>query len=190
MPEDGNLFGPGARPALASAVADLSWLLSRGYAEPSALKLIGNRHRLDERQRAAALQSACGDAAGPRVAPGEADPGRRVQPRADFGVGPRRRGHPRREGRLLPRPGGSPWELSPGRGDKAGAGIDGPSAEGVADRAVYLEARRPGLERRGDDSRDVSGWVAEVVPDPDPILAGPGDPVATADPGILDQRGA
>ena len=55
---------------------------------------------------------------------------------------------------------------------------------------MYLEARRPGLERRGDDSRDVSGWVAEVVPDPDPILAGPGDPVATADPGILDQRGA
>ena len=34
------------------------------------------------------------------------------------------------------------------------------------------------------------GWEAEVVPDPDKILAIPGDPIATADAGILDRCGA
>lgn len=62
-PQDAGWFGPAARPALAAAVAELSWLLTRGYAEPSALKLVGDRHRLTERQRAAVLRSACPDPA-------------------------------------------------------------------------------------------------------------------------------
>lgn len=45
------------------AVADLSWLLSRGYARTSALKLVGDRHELRERQRLAVVRAACSDAA-------------------------------------------------------------------------------------------------------------------------------
>lgn len=48
-------------PVLRTAVAELSWLLGRGYATPSAVKLVGDRHRLDERQRMALLRCACAD---------------------------------------------------------------------------------------------------------------------------------
>ena len=73
-PQDPAWFGPDARPDLAAAVADLSWLLSRGYAEPSSLKLVGDRYRLVERQRVAVLRSACSDAAlARRRAPRELD---------------------------------------------------------------------------------------------------------------------
>lgn len=45
------------------AVADLGWLLGRGYARASALKLVGDRHELRERQRLAVGRAACADAA-------------------------------------------------------------------------------------------------------------------------------
>ena len=62
-PEDAELFAPAVWPALRAALADLSWLLSRGYAEPSALKLVGDRFQLTERQRIAVMRSACSDQA-------------------------------------------------------------------------------------------------------------------------------
>jgi hypothetical protein len=62
-PEDAELFAPAVWPALRAAVADLSWLLSRGYAENSALKLVGDRLQLTERQRIAVLRSTCSDQA-------------------------------------------------------------------------------------------------------------------------------
>jgi len=63
QPGDDRLFDPSQLPALRAATADLSWLLSRGYAEPSALKLVGDRHELTARQRQAVGRSACADAA-------------------------------------------------------------------------------------------------------------------------------
>ncbi len=60
-PKDPDAFGPAALSALRRATADLSWLLTRGYAIPSALKLVGDRHGLIERQRQAVLRSACSD---------------------------------------------------------------------------------------------------------------------------------
>src|SRR5437763_1300671 len=54
-PRDGLAFDPSAWPALRAAVADLSWLLERGYAPTSALKLVGDRWSLTERQRAAVV---------------------------------------------------------------------------------------------------------------------------------------
>jgi hypothetical protein len=60
-PEDADRFASSQIPALANAVADLSWLLTRGYASPSALKLVGDRYRLDGRQRMAVQRSACTD---------------------------------------------------------------------------------------------------------------------------------
>jgi len=62
-PEDVGLFAPSAWPALQAAVADLSWLLSRGYAEHSALKLVGDRLQLTARQRMAVMRSTCSDQA-------------------------------------------------------------------------------------------------------------------------------
>lgn len=62
-PADEELFSMEAAPALRQAVAELSWLLSRGYAMNSAVKLVGDRHQLRERQRLAASRAACSDAA-------------------------------------------------------------------------------------------------------------------------------
>jgi hypothetical protein len=62
-PEDAVSFAQEQWPALREAVADMSWLLSRGYADKSTLKLIGDRHCLTERQRMAVMRSACSDSA-------------------------------------------------------------------------------------------------------------------------------
>ena len=60
-PEDRRLFAPGNIAALRVAVGELSWLLGRGYATKSALKLVGDRHNLNERQRLAVARAACSD---------------------------------------------------------------------------------------------------------------------------------
>lgn len=60
-PRDGALFADELLPALRDAVTELSWLLSRGYAEVSALALVGNRHSLTTRQRTAVMRCACTD---------------------------------------------------------------------------------------------------------------------------------
>ena len=62
-PEDARLFGADQWPTLQTAVADLSWLLTKEYAIASSLKLVGDRFQLDERQRKAVLRSACSDQA-------------------------------------------------------------------------------------------------------------------------------
>ena len=56
-------FLPEAVPRLRSAVSDLSWLLSRGYADKSALKIVGDRYNLLERQRIAVMRCSSSDAA-------------------------------------------------------------------------------------------------------------------------------
>lgn len=69
-------FGEERLPTLRTAVDELSWLLDRGYAERSALALVGNRHGLTARQRKAVSRCAAPAAA-------VADRGsRRVEPRA------------------------------------------------------------------------------------------------------------
>jgi hypothetical protein len=62
-PEDRELFGPRWHGALRAAVGDLSWLLSREYATPSALKVVGDRYGLNVRQRTAVMRCACADGA-------------------------------------------------------------------------------------------------------------------------------
>jgi len=61
-PKDESLFAPASLPTLRAAVEELSWLLTRGYAEPSAVKLVGDRHQLTTRQRTAVQRAACSDA--------------------------------------------------------------------------------------------------------------------------------
>ncbi|MCC6127523.1 MAG: DUF434 domain-containing protein [Pirellulales bacterium] len=60
-PEDARLFGPEARPVLAEAARDLCWLLSKGYAPDSSLKLVGDRYALAARQRAAVARCSTSD---------------------------------------------------------------------------------------------------------------------------------
>jgi hypothetical protein len=62
-PEDAELFASAWHDRLRAATADLAWLLSRQYATPSALKVVGDRYNLSARQRTAVMRSACPDAA-------------------------------------------------------------------------------------------------------------------------------
>jgi hypothetical protein len=48
-------------PRLREAVADFSLLLTKGYADKSALKLVGDRFSLTQRQRLAVMRAACSD---------------------------------------------------------------------------------------------------------------------------------
>jgi hypothetical protein len=60
--EDPRLFGKAQEAALRNATDDLSWLLSRGYASTSAVKLVGDRYGLHARQRVAVGRAACTEA--------------------------------------------------------------------------------------------------------------------------------
>ena len=60
-PEDRRLFAQDKIPILGEATADLSWLFTRGYAAPSAVKLVGDHHSLTDRQRLAVARAACSD---------------------------------------------------------------------------------------------------------------------------------
>jgi len=60
-PMDTKLFAAEKIPDLRRAVADYSLLLTKGYAEKSSLKLVGDRFTLTERQRLAVMRSSCSD---------------------------------------------------------------------------------------------------------------------------------
>lgn len=60
-PADAKLFGPAAIANLQIALADFSLLRTKGYAGKSALKLVGDKFSLTERQRLAIMRSACSD---------------------------------------------------------------------------------------------------------------------------------
>jgi len=60
-PADKKLFAPAAIGNLRAAVADFSLLLTKGYAEKSVLKLVGDRFSLTQRQRVAVVRSACSE---------------------------------------------------------------------------------------------------------------------------------
>jgi hypothetical protein len=200
-PQDPEWFGPAARPALAAAVSDLSWLLSRGYAEPSSLKLVGDRYRLVERQRTAVLRSACSD---------EALAARRS----------RRVDHRTLAGRPLRIDGFNlvlTLESALGGGVVIG-GRDGCFRDLASVHGTYrrVEETRPALELAArclaewgagpctwflDAPVSNSGrlaamvratspsWSAEVVPNPDAVLVQSGDLVVSADSLILDRCG-
>src|SRR5213593_3850606 len=62
-PEDHRLFHEDRVADLQNAVADFSLLLTRGYATPSSLKLVGDHFNLTERQRTAIQRASCRDQA-------------------------------------------------------------------------------------------------------------------------------
>jgi len=60
-PQDATLFGDRWLPVLRKAVADLSYLLTRGYSDAAALKLVGDHYQLHTRHRIALSRAACSD---------------------------------------------------------------------------------------------------------------------------------
>jgi hypothetical protein len=205
-PRDAALFAPECLGALRTATAELSWLLSRGYAGPSGLKLVGDRHGLTERQRMAVRRCACPDAAraarrGRRVEAG-AIRGRRllidgfnVLTTVEAALG----GAVVLEGRD-----GSYRDL---------AGVHGTYRKVAETRPAILlvgetlEALGAGpcrwlLDRPVSNSgrlaaalrEEAAGqgwtWEVEVVMAPDALLRGSAEIVATADAAILDAAGS
>ena len=60
-PADRALFADDQLPQIRAGVVDLSWLLTAGYPVKGALKLVGDRFGLNERQRLAISRAACSD---------------------------------------------------------------------------------------------------------------------------------
>ena len=60
-PKDEVCFESKALPKLRQAVADLSWLRSKGYSNRASLTLVGDRYSLRDRQRKALQRCAAGD---------------------------------------------------------------------------------------------------------------------------------
>ena len=73
-PDDAELFAPALWPTLRRAADDLCWLLSRGYAQSSARKLVGDRYDLVARQRTAIGRCSCSDAEALRRRRHQVDP--------------------------------------------------------------------------------------------------------------------
>ncbi len=199
-PRDPEWFSPESRPDLRAAVADLAWLLSRGYAKPSALKLVGDRYRLVERQRVAVMRSTCSDAS---LARRQAS---RLGIEAVSGQALRIDGF-----NLI-----LTLESALGGGIVLG-GRDGCFRDLASVHGTYrrVEETQPALELAAhwltrwsvgpctwfldapvsNSGRLAAmiramGWEAEAVADPDKLLAEPGDPIASADAGILDRSGS
>lgn len=58
---DDKWFAPKWHPIFAEAVNDFCYFLSRGYAENSVLQIVGNRYKLNQRQRNAILRISSSD---------------------------------------------------------------------------------------------------------------------------------
>ena len=201
-PEDPRLFAPDQWPALQSAVRDLSWLLSHGYALNSALKLVGDRFALHERQRLAVMRSTCAvDSLALRrgnvISPGELA-GRAVlldgynvltTLEAALGGGILLRG---RDGCLR--------DMASMHGHYKRVAETAPAllllGETLADLAVaradiLLDAPVSNSGRLKTVMQNLAAergwpWTVTLVPDPDAVLAPSPEIIATADSAILD----
>jgi len=201
-PEDAQLFAPKEWEKLRQATFDLSWLLTRGYVNPSALALVGNRYQLTARQRLAVERAACGDkellARRERQLDPRAVQGARVlvdgynvltTVEAALGKGilllardstyrdmASMHGHYRKVAETLPA-----LELIGKTLEELKVG----EAIWFLDRPVSNSGRLQALIKAVATARGWR-WQVELVNSPDPILMDASEPVATADSIILD----
>jgi hypothetical protein len=202
-PHDAQAFGLPSRPALCAAVADLSWLLGRGYAPLSALKLVGDRWRLTERQRQAVRRSACSDESRTRRLAHQASRGElagqnlvidgfnvvtTIEAALGGAVVLLCRDHTCRDIAGLHGSYRKVAETVPALGvlvtalDELGVSrcrwlFDRPISNSGRIRSLVLQIAAA-------ESRD---WMVELVNDPDPVLSAAGEIVATSDSEILDR---
>jgi hypothetical protein len=204
-PDDACLFTPETLPLLRSAVSDLSWLLTRGYAPTSALKIVGDRYALRERQRVAVARCACSDAARERRQRSQADlleiagrclfiDGYNVLTSIEAALA---------GGVILHARDGAYRDIASVHGTWRKVQETVPAAELIGGLLAELGAARAvwHLDRPVSNSGRLKtileqtaaahGWPWEIqlVPDPDKILRETDQLVATADSGILDECG-
>jgi hypothetical protein len=191
------------RPRLREAVADLSWLLTRGYASVSALKIVGDRYRLDQRQRMAVGRCSCSDQALERrhlscveltrISQSEIWlDGYNVLTSVEAALA---------GGVILVARDGCVRDLASVHGTWRKVQETVPAMElvgrflaehGIAQATWYLDrpvsnsGRLKTLLRTTAEKHDWP-WAVELVPNPDKILATAEQLVATADSGILDE---
>jgi hypothetical protein len=202
-PEDAQWFRRECWPELRAAMADLCWLLSRGYAPTSTRKLVGDRYRLSARQRTAVERCACSDAdlAGrrSRQAPPETLAGRvllvdgynvltTIEAALSGGV-------------ILPGRDGCYRDMASMHGSYRKVAETGPALErigqtvaalGVSACTWYLDrpvSNSGRLKRIIEEQAAAHGWSwqVELVANPDPVLAQSDQIVATADSAVLDR---
>ena len=201
-PEDARLFDRDQHPRLRDAVAHVSWLLTRGYAQPSAMKLVGDRFNLDARQRTAVMRCACSDQALVARRARELQPvdirgrailidGYNVLTTAEMALG---------GGVILVGRDGAVRDMASIHGSYRKVEETRPAIEligrtlaslGIARATWYLDAPVSNSGRLKVIIRDIDqshgwDWTVEIVPNPDAILSQSPEPVATADSAILD----
>jgi hypothetical protein len=205
-PYDERLFAPEMVPRLREATGDLSWLLSRGYTTVSALKLVGDRYELEQRQRVAVSRCACSDAARARRQERQISlAGLRDQTLLIDGYNLLTTIEAALAGGfVLAARDGSFRDMASMHGTWRRVAETIPAAEligaalaeiGVAGCQWYLDrpvSNSGRLKRILLDLAASNGWQWEVelVDDPDRILAAATLPVATADSAILDRCSA
>ncbi len=201
-PEDARLFAPDQWPALQAAVGDLSWLLSHGYALNSALKLVGDRFGLNERQRLAVMRSTCSAHSLALRKAGELPPGElagrtlrldgyNVLTTLEAALG---------GGILLRGMDGCLRDMASMHGHYKRVAETAPALEhlgatlaalAVARVEILLDAPVSNSGRLKTVMHKLAAergwpWTITLVPDPDPVLAQSPDIIATADSVILD----
>lgn len=208
-PKDAELFASSRLPTLRQAAAELRFLRERGYALPSALKLVGDRHQLRERQRTA-LARATSEAGGAearatRRVPVDAPPpgavwidGFNVVITVETAL---------RGGVLVTTVDGGLRDLAGVHGSYRLSDVTRSAVSAVAGRLEargwsatpvrwLLDAPVSNTGRLAAELRTVAEarrlpWTAEVVPDPDAVLsvAERGVVAASGDAVILDRCG-
>lgn len=202
-PRDRETFRHENEPVLGEAVRHLSWLLTRGYAEPSSLKLVGDRFALLERQRLAVRRSCCADQrlATRQATELSADALRAVSIDIDgfnllttieAALG---------GGVLLKGRDGCVRDMASMHGNYRKVAETTPALElignflqecGVAHAHWWLDRPVSNSGRLKTIMSDLArkhgwDWIIELVPDPDPVLAVSPEIVVTGDSQILDR---
>jgi len=204
-PDDVCLFTSETLPLLRNAVSDLSWLLTRGYAPTSALKIVGDRYALRERQRIAVGRCACSDKARERRQHSQSDlaeiagqslfiDGYNVLTSIEAALA---------GGVILHARDGAYRDMASVHGTWRKVQETVPAAELIGglltqldtasvvwhlDRPVSNSGRLKTILEQTAATHDWP-WEIRLVPDPDKILRQTDQLVATADSGILDECG-
>jgi hypothetical protein len=204
-PADRELFGPESLDVLRTAAADYAWLLDRGYAPTSSLKLVGDRWQLAQRQRTALMRHGCPATAARSRRAKELAAGRlagsellvdgfNILTTLEAALG---------GGLILAARDGAFRDLCSLHGTyrrvAETAGALELAAESLAelkvarcrwyfDQPVSNSGRMKGLVLSLARDRDMD-WTADVVPSPDRVLAAATSPVATSDSAVLDRCG-
>lgn len=206
-PQDACLFAPEALPALRAAAGDLRYLRERGYALPSALKVVGDRYLLRERQRTA-IARATSEAAGAAARAAGRVPDPAPPPRA-LGVDAFNvvitLETALNGGLLVTTVDGGLRDIAGVHGSYRLGPLTEAALGHLADRLVargwaaaptrwLLDAPVSNSGRLAARIREVGAarglpWTAEVVPDPDALLAAlpPGEVAASGDAVVLER---